>query len=288
MGMESQAIRIASQLLLAVTAINATGMHAAAQAHEAPTKPSHKPAHVRTAEDHNGAGTRATHVPQPRLTALFAWDFVMKGNARFVAARRERARLQSNKLARPVVTKSHHESHAGEHAHATTKPGRPAGAGKYVCCVVTCADGQEEIAPLLGLARKDVLELRVAGPFVTAEAVALIERTIEKHRLNLVLVLGHDHCAALAPRGKRGAKLPEDALERRLAPIRTEARSTRQTLQQALAKRQRTMMLATSRLMRDRIKTDQLRIIPGVIDEQTGAIEWLQRRIQELPVSPVK
>jgi len=265
-------------ILVCTAASTATELRA--QEHVTPTKP----AHERTAPDQNGGGKRPTHAPQPSLRALFAWNFVMKGNVACVATRREKARLQSNKLAQPVVTKSHHDASKHDHGHATTKPVRPAGAGKYVCCVVTCADGGEAIAPLLGLTRKDVLELRLAGPFVTAEAIALIERAIEKHRLSLVLVLTHDGCDAL----KHSGKSPEDALDRRVAAVRGLARRSQQTLAQAIGKRQRELMLVSSKVMQNRIKTDLLRIVPGVIHERTGAISWQHKRIQELPVTPVK
>jgi hypothetical protein len=91
----------------------------------------------------------------------------MSGNAGYVAARRERARRQSNKLIEPSVTKSHHETGMGKNGHGATQPARPAGAGKHLCCVITCVD--IEIAPMLGLAHKHVLVLRLAGPFVNAE-----------------------------------------------------------------------------------------------------------------------
>lgn len=272
----------ANQWLAGIFMITVAGTAVDLQAQE--HHPPQKPAHERTAADHNGAAKRPTHAPQPTLRALFAWNFVMKGNAAFVAARREKARLHSNKLAQPVVTKSHHDGHDHDHGHAHTKPARPAGAGKYVCCVVTCADGNEEIAPLLGLARKDVLELRLAGPFVTAEAIALIERAITKHRLSLVLLLTHDRCAALQPSGKS----PQDALDRRVAAVRGFARRSQQTLAQAIGKRQRELMVVSSKVMQSRIKTDLLRIVPGVIHEQSGAISWQHKRSQELPVTPVK
>ena len=83
-----------------------------------------------------------------------------------------------------------------------------------MCCVITCADVDIEIAPMLGLADKDVLVLRIAGPFVNAEAIALVESTIKNHRLCLVLVLGHERCDSLRLREEG----PEVALDRRVAP----------------------------------------------------------------------
>lgn len=280
MGTARQAKQIVANTCLGLL-ISVGSANVSAQEPEASSS---KPAHERTATDQNGTGTGPTHAPQPDLRPLFAWNFVMKGNAAFVAARREHARLHSNKRIEPIVTKSHHEVDKGHHGHAATRPARPAGAGKYVACVITCADVETRIAPMLGLADEDVLVLRLAGPFVNAEAIALIERTIEKHRLCLVLVLSHERCDSLRPHPKG----PEDALDRRVAALRGHARLARQTLAQSLCQKQRELMLASSRTLNQRTQKDQLRIVPGVIDERTGAIAWHHRRAQGLPLAPVK
>ena len=44
---------------------------------------------------------------------------------------------------------------------------------------------------LRGFALKDVLELRLARPFVNAGAVALLDRIRKKYRTTLILVLPH-------------------------------------------------------------------------------------------------
>jgi len=68
---------------------------------------------------------------------------------------------------------------------------RPAGAKKNVCAVITCADVDGDVPALLGFALKDVLELRLARPFVNAGAVALLDRIRKKYRTTLILVLPH-------------------------------------------------------------------------------------------------
>jgi hypothetical protein len=240
--------------------------------------------HTRSAADQNGASTRATHAPQPDLTPLFAWDFVMKGNVDYVVARAEKGRLQSNKLAKPIVTMSHHQATAGEPPHATTKPLRPAGAGKYVCCVITCADLGEEVAPMLGLQRRDVLELRLPGPFVNAESVALIERTIKRHRLCLVLILSHQRCDSLRAHESGSG----DALDRRIAKLRGHADRLQRSLIDVMARKQREQILASSSTLQSHIRKGLLRIVPGTIHEETGAIAWQHRSAQALPLSPIK
>lgn len=289
MGTATQATRIAANtwltVLLAIGTSNLYAQEHGAHEHGAEEVAKQgKPAHVRTSDEQNGAATAPVHAPQPDLRPLFAWNFVMSGNARFVAARREKARRQSNKLIAPSVTMSHHGAGKDEQGHAETQPARPAGSGKYVCCVITCADGETEIAPMLGLANQDVLVLRLAGPFVNAEAIALVERTIKEHRLCLVLVLGHEQCDSL----RLDRQGPEDALDRRVAALRGHLGRTGQTLAQRLVETQRELMLLSSKILHTRTRKDKLRIVPGVINQRSGAIAWLHRKAQQLPLSPVK
>ena len=161
---------------------------------------------------------------------------------------------------------------------------RPPGAGRYVCAVVTCADVDVDFAALFGLQRRDVLVLRLPGAYVTAEATALLERTIAQHRLSLVLVLGHTGCDALRP---SGAERP-DALDRRLTTLRHHAGATRLSLPEALVHRQRELLLAASEPLQRRLAEDDLRIVPGLVDEAASRVRWCHRRAHALPLAPVK
>jgi hypothetical protein len=50
----------------------------------------------------------------------------------------------------------------------------------------------------------------------------------------------------------------------------------------------RELILASSRTLHTRTQKDLLRIVPGVLNERTGAIAWQDRKAQQLPLSPVK
>jgi carbonic anhydrase len=234
--------------------------------------------------DKNGGAKAPTHASKTRLPPLVAWQFVKLGNAAYARSQRQQAGHGPKKAGGRNVTKTHHGTTAGTAKHAAPLPPRPAGANKYVCAVITCADVDCDIPALLGLARTDILELRLAGPFVNAEAVALLDRTITKYSTSLVLVLSHHKCESLRTRTK-GA---DDALDRRLVAVRNLARGQRRTAHEAIGPQQRELLLASSRMMRNLVKRDRLRVIPGVIDTTTGTVRWLQRRAQELPLSPVK
>ncbi|MGK0264198.1 MAG: carbonic anhydrase [Planctomycetota bacterium] len=232
----------------------------------------------------NSGATAPTHASKTHLPPLAAWQFVKNGNAAFVRSHRRTADHTRKNAGATNVTKTHHGASSAAGKHVVSEAIRPAGANKYVCAVIACADANCDIPALLGLARKDVLVLRLAGPFINAEAVALLDRTIKKHSTSLILVLSHHKCESLRIRTKGG----DDALDRRLAAVRNAARSQRRTLYQAIGPQQRELLLASSSTMYDLVKRDRLRVIPGVINTATGAIEWLNRRAQALPLSPVK
>lgn len=202
---------------------------------------------------------RPTHAPQPFLSPLGAWQHVAFANRTAVAARA---------AGRPLP-----------------EPGpRPAGAGRWVCAVVACADVDAALAPLLGLARRDVLELRVPGPFGTPETVALLERAVAQHRLSLVILLAHDDCLSLAT----GADAPDDALAGRARALAQDAARAGRSVAEELVRTQREQLLAASDALHGAVAADRLRVMPGVLDERTGAIRWRHQRADELPLAPVR
>lgn len=199
----------------------------------------------------------ATHAPLPELPPLAALAHCQKGNAEHVRAR------ATGKPAPP--------------------PGdRPAGAGKYVCAVLACADAGVDVPGLLGLAAADVLLLTAPGPYASPETVALLERTVADHRLSLVVVLGHADCASLARRPGN------DALQRRRDAAHAEAQRRGEALAPTVARMQRDLLLAASDALRAKSDAGALRILPATVDTATGAIAWLHARAEALPVAPVK
>ncbi|MCK5945049.1 MAG: hypothetical protein KAI24_23880, partial [Planctomycetes bacterium] len=226
---------------------------------------------------------------------LVAWQFVKQGNEAFANRRAAEARARAAAArghdpvaaAGHVPAPGHHDDHghtaADGHGHGERQPLRPAGAGRYVCAVLACADTDVDLAAAFGLQRRDLLVLRAPGPFVTAEAVALLERAVERHRLSLVVVLAHGDCDALrAPIGH------QDALTRRIAALRSRARTPDERLTETLVTRQRQLLLASSRALSGRVEKDELRVVPGLFDDRTGRIEWVARRAHTLPIAPIK
>lgn len=221
--------------------------------------PSTPPPHPTSAEQKRGAPAPPTHDPQPELPPLAAFAHVHSGHDAWLAAR-------SRKQPAPA-------------------PGpRPAGAGRYVAAVLVCADCDLDVPAMLGLARADVLLLSVPGPFLSAETTAAIERQVLAERLSLVLVLTHARCTTLEP----PAPAPKDPIAARVRFARAEAERRRLPLGRCVGAMQRELLLAASDTLAVRAAEDKLRVVPGEIDDRSGAITWLQKPIDELPMPPVK
>jgi hypothetical protein len=251
---ERPAARITAMLLAMATA------GVAAQQHAPAPGPGTRPHLTTTAEQKRGARTAPTHAPQPELPPLVAWLHVKQGNQ---AAQQELAK------GRPLPAPAE----------------RPAGAGRYVCAVVTCADADLDIAPLLGLRRSDVLVIAVPGPFTDPLVQALLERTFAAERFPLLLLLGHDRCRTLAP---RPTGTPSDAIDRRLEHAGAEARRRALPLCKALLLLQREQLLGASDQLRAAVAKDDLRVLPAELDAKTGALSWHHQQIDVLPLAPVK
>ena len=204
--------------------------------------------------------TRPTHAPRPELPPLLALQHVQQGNAAVAAA-------------------------VAAGLPPPRRADRPAGAGRYVCAVLACADCDVDVPALLGLARTDVLLLSLPGPYVTPEAMALLERAVAAERLALVLVLGHAGCTSLRHDPLAAAS---DPLVARRARVDAEARRRGQPLAKTLVQLQCELLLATSEPLRLATARDAVRILPGEIEPRRSTITWHFQRADGLPLAPVK
>ncbi len=230
--------------------------------------------------DRNTAAAAATHTPRASLEPLRAWQFVAEGNAAYVG------RLAAARLRRsgPILERRLHgqpaPTRAKEHA---PRPVRPAGAGRYVCAVLVCADMDVDVTVTLGLQRQDVLLLRAPGPFASPEATAMLERAVRRDRLSLVVVLGHAACDVLRP-----APGTNDALSRRVAALRKQPGGRQRPLHEQLLHRQREQLMRGSKILSEAVDDQRLAIVPATFDATTGAVRSIAPRAQLLPVAPVK
>lgn len=198
----------------------------------------------------------ATHAPLPVLPPLAAFEHLQRGHAAFL-------------------------QHKAKGGPAPAPQVRPAGAGKYVCAVLVCADAGLDASALFGLAPADALVLAVPGPFASPETAALLERTVADHRLSLVVVLGHADCASLQPRAQ------PDALQQRRDAAQAQAQRRGEDLPTAVVRLQRDLLLASSELLQASAAADRLRVMPATVDGD-GRVAWRHARIDALPIAPVK
>lgn len=246
---------------LALAALLAAAGGALVAQEHPPTEPAPPRPHLESAAEHKrGARTAPTHAPQPALPPMVAWLHVEQGN---------RSARQAIAARQPLPEPAD----------------RPAGAGRYVCAVLVCADADLDLGPLLGLQRRSVLVIAVPGPFADPASLALLERTFAAERFPLLLVLGHAHCRTLAPNPAGGAP---DAIEQRLERARAEAKHRQWSLTRSLLLLQREQLLAASDPLRAAVARDQLRVLPAELDDRTGALTWHHQPIDALPLAPVK
>jgi hypothetical protein len=163
---------------------------------------------------------------------------------------------------------------------------RPAGAGRFVVAVVTCACANVDVPRLFGLRREDVLLLSSPGPVLRAEDLALLERAAADERLSLCVVLTHADCAALQQR--QGPSLAQQALERAIAPARALAAERTLPLPQAQALVQRDALLSGSDPLRALAQDGRFRAVPCSVDARTLELRWHTTVAEELPIAPVK
>jgi hypothetical protein len=201
------------------------------------------------------------HDPQPQLSPDVALRHLRAGYQALASARSE-GRAQPE----PMV--------------------RPAGAGRWITAVVTCACANVDVPRLFGLRREDMLLLSSPGPVLRGEDLALLERAAADERLSLCVVLTHADCAALRQRSE--PSLAQQALERAIAPARALAAERSLPLPQAQALVQRDALLSGSDPLRALAQDGRFRAVPCSVDPRTLELRWHTTVAEELPIAPVK
>lgn len=180
---------------------------------------------------------------------------------------------------------------------------RPAGAGRYVCAVVACADAGIDVRTALGLDAADVLLIQNAGANADSDTAELVARAREQHGLSLVLVLSHDACESLGEGATKPRRSDADAdpqtarVEQRAASARALAARLRVSLAHAHALRQRERLEAA---LLDQPTAHAnceaageppmapLRVVAATVDTATQRVTWRTQRQDSLPIAPVR
>lgn len=229
---------------------------AALAQHEPQPTPPPKP----TAEQKRGSQEAPTHAPQPEAPPALVLQWLRDYHAAWAAA------ASTGKTPPPA-------------------PPRPAGAGRHVCAVIVCADADVEVAPMLGLDRKDVLVLALPGPFVSPEAVALLEHAVTEERLSLVVVLSHADCTTAELSATEG---PRKTLADRVARMRARAVQVRRAFAQVLARAEAEQVVAASKVMQEAVAADRLRVVAAELEDAVPRITWHASRADAMPMPPIR
>ena len=235
--------------------ILATAALTAQQPPPAPGGESIAPAHPK-----HGQLSPPVHAPHPELPPADALAWLRLANDKTVQARA-----------------------AGRIAAAAPRPG---GAGRYVVAVLACAELAADLPAQLGLPPADVLVLAAPGAFVSAEAIAELERAQRDDRLSLCIVLTHDGCRTLVG---GGATTPAQlAVERRVQPARELAARRSLPVDKAQAMLQQQAILSASTQLTKAVTADKFRIVTARLEPRSGAITWHTTRAEELPIPVVR
>jgi hypothetical protein len=230
------------------------------QAPHGPVDPHHP---APPAATKRGTALPPTHRPQPELTPYQTLTY-LQGAVAAAAARRSGAAAETGQPTPPAAE-------------------RPAGAGRYLAAVVTCADADLDCAAWFGVPRTDLLVLASPAGLVAPEAVALLETMATEQRLSLVILVGHDDCASRRIQATSPAR---QLLARRLAAAGCDAAiPAAATL--ALLAAQREALLAASDELAERAAQDRLRVVTAICG-RGGELRWLGPTAAALPIAPVK
>lgn len=156
---------------------------------------------------------------------------------------------------------------------------------KPFAAILACADSRSPVEAIFDQGVGDLFVVRVAGNIADLSEIATIEYGVEHLRVPLVVVLGHTKCGAVTAAAEGAA--PHGHLERLIDHIAPAVASVKQREPGAagsrlvrLAIRANVMqsmrdVLSQSQVVASAVKEARVRVVGGVYDLQTGAIEWL-------------
>jgi carbonic anhydrase len=215
--------------------------------------------------DAKPAGPVAT-APANAGTAGIPADEAIKmladGNARFVAGASARPHMGQGRLCDTFAN--------GQHPYAA---------------VLSCADSRVPVEHVLDAGIGDLFVVRVAGNVADVDEIGTLEYGVEHLGINSILVMGHTKCGAVTAvvDGVHVTKnieklvdniVPAAELARKQFPqlsgSRLVSQAIRFNVQRAMAD-----LVANSDVIRDRVKSGNLKIVGGVYDLHSGEIDWM-------------
>ena len=145
--------------------------------------------------------------------------------------------------------------------------------------VLSCSDSRVPIELLFDVGFGDLFVIRNAGNACTEGSLASIEYGLEGLNINLLVVLGHEGCGAVAAACADHASLSPN-LSRLVLHLRQELVSAAVPFDPEIAVRRHPVLTAqqlmrSSQLVRDRVNSGALVIEPACYTFDHGKIEWM-------------
>ncbi|GLH71605.1 hypothetical protein GETHLI_01070 [Geothrix limicola] len=242
----------------------ATSFALVAQEHGAPAK-SKAPAHAAAPASHAPApAAEAPDSPSAALAELSA------GNARFVAGRRTRTL---------------------DTGHDAAMRAALANGQAPFAVVITCSDSRVADALLFDQEAGRLFTIREAGNAPDLQGIASAEYAVEHLGSKLIVLMGHTSCGAVkAIREANGKPLPGNlwALQSGMAGLlettpqdpNEDGKAYMARLEEANARRQAQNILDRSALLRERVGSEKLWIVPALYNLASGKVQFFK------PISP--
>jgi carbonic anhydrase len=185
---------------------------------------------------------------------------LVQGNARFVSG---------------------HLTHAGPEEIAKTRGAVSKGQSPFAV-IVGCSDSRVGPEIVFDQGLGDLFVVRTAGEVVDATALGSIEYAVEHLGSTLILVLGHEHCGAVAA-AVAGAKEPGhipavlDAIQPAVKQTKGKPGDPVENAVRAQALDVAEQLRAAKPILAERAESGKLKIVAARYDLGTGRIEMLDR-----------
>ena len=193
-----------------------------------------------------------------KVTPDEALKQLVEGNARFVSG---------------------HLTHAGPEQIAEARSAGTEGQSPFAV-IVGCSDSRVGPEIVFDQGLGDLFVVRTAGEVVDATALGSIEYAVEHLGSTLILVLGHEHCGAVAA-AVAGAKQPGhiqavlDAIEPAVKQTKGQPGDPLENAIRAQALDVAKQLQKAKPILAKRVESGNLKIVAGRYDLATGKIELL-------------
>jgi carbonic anhydrase len=195
-----------------------------------------------------------------KVTPDEALKQLIEGNARFVSG---------------------HLTHAGPEQIAEARSAGSKGQSPFAV-IVGCSDSRVGPEIVFDQGLGDLFVVRTAGEVVDATALGSIEYAVEHLGSTLILVLGHEHCGAVAA-AVAGAKQPGhiqavlDAIEPAVKQTKGQPGDPVENAIRAQALDVAKQLQEAKPILAKRVESGNLKIVAGRYDLSTGKIELLNQ-----------